>query len=139
MPEFVNPFSGRIPECKLTPEELIRAISLDLAAEHEAVCAYMAHAEATDDPVAKAVLVDIANEERVHAGEFARLFTILTGDEAALYHKGALEVDALIAKIARSAPVTQEKSIPTIGSLKSGEPGCHHQSARGHLCSPLIL
>jgi len=41
MPEFVNPFSGRIPECKLTPEELIRAIRLDIAAEHEAVHAYI--------------------------------------------------------------------------------------------------
>lgn len=122
MPEFVNPFYGRIPECNLTQEELIRAIRPDLAAEHEAVYAYMVHAEATDDPVAKAVRVDIANEERVHAGEFVRLFTILTGDEDAFYHKGALEVDALTAKIARSTPVTQEKNIPIIGSLKYGKP-----------------
>jgi len=64
--------------------------------------------------------VDIANEERVHAGEFARLLAILTGDEDAFYHKGALEVDTLTAKIAQSAPLTQEKNIPTIGSLKSG-------------------
>jgi len=120
MPEFVNPFSGRIPERTLTKEELIRAIRLDLASEHEAVHAYMAHAEATDDPVAKAVLIDIANEERVHAGEFARLLAILTGDEDVFYHKGALEVDTLAAKITQSAPVTQEKDIPTIGSLKSG-------------------
>ncbi len=120
MPEFVNPFSGKLPEHTLTSEELIRAIRLDLAAEHEAVHAYMAHADATDNPVAKAVLVDIANEERVHAGEFARLLAILTGDEDEFLKKGALEVNAVFEKIAQSAPVTGEQDVPTVGSLKSG-------------------
>lgn len=41
MPEFVNPFYGRIPECNLTQEELIRAIRLDPAAEQEAVHTYI--------------------------------------------------------------------------------------------------
>ncbi len=119
MPEFVNPFSGKIPEQKLTKDELIRAIRLDLAAEHEAVHSYMAHADATDNPVAKAVLIDIANEERVHAGEFARLLTILTGDEDKFLEKGALEVNAISAKIAESAQETVDQGIPTVGSLKS--------------------
>jgi rubrerythrin len=120
MPEFVNPFSGKIPERKLTSEELVRAIRLDLAAEHEAVHAYTAHADATDNPVAKAVLIDIANEERVHAGEFARLLAILTGDEDEFLQKGALEVNALSAKIAQSGQGTVDKEIPTVGSLKTG-------------------
>jgi rubrerythrin len=120
MPEFVNPFSGKIPERKLTSEELVRAIRLDLAAEHEAVHAYMAHADATDNPVAKAVLIDIANEERVHAGEFARLLAILTGDEDEFYKKGAFEVNALFAKIAQSVEGPVNKDIPTVGSLKTG-------------------
>ena len=50
MTEFVNPFSGKVPDRKLNSEELIRALRLDLAAEHEAVHLYMAHAEATDNP-----------------------------------------------------------------------------------------
>ena len=50
MPEFVNPFSGKIPDRPLTQGELVRAIRLDLAAEHEAVHTYMSHAEATDNP-----------------------------------------------------------------------------------------
>ncbi len=79
MPEFQNPFSGKIPDRTLTNGELVRALRLDLASEHEAVHTYMAHADATDNPLAKAVLIDIANEERVHAGEFARLLSILTG------------------------------------------------------------
>ena len=34
MPDFVNPFSGKIPDRKLTLSELIRALRLNLAAEH---------------------------------------------------------------------------------------------------------
>jgi len=119
MPEFVNPFSGKVPEKKLTQEELIRAIRLDLAAEHEAVHAYLAHADATDNPLAKAVLIDIANEERVHAGEFSRLLSILTGDEDEFMKKGAAEVDAVVAQIARPVQVPDVK-VPSIGSMKSG-------------------
>ena len=43
MPEFVNPFSGVVSR-KMTKGELIRAIRLNIAAEHEAVHVYMAHA-----------------------------------------------------------------------------------------------
>ena len=120
MPEFVNPFSGKVPDRKLTPSELIRAIRLNLAAEHEATHEYMAHADATDNPLAKAVLIDIANEERVHAGEFARLLAILTGDEDSFLKDGAAEVDAMARKIA--GPVTEpgeKKDETTIGSLKA--------------------
>jgi rubrerythrin len=119
MPEFTNPFSGKVPDRTLTSGELIRAIRLDLAAEHEAVHIYMAHAEATDHPLAKKVLIDIANEERVHAGEFARLLSILTRDEDALLAEGAQEVDEMAADL--SAPEAVSKPAgeeTTIGSLK---------------------
>ncbi len=120
MPEFVNPFSGKIPERSLTLQELIRAIRLDLAAEHEAVHTYMAHAEATDNPLAKAVLIDIANEERVHVGEFSRLISLLTGDEDEFLKEGAAEVDAVVQEIAGPAKEpAAEKTETTIGSLKS--------------------
>jgi len=99
MPAFLSPFSGKVPDRKLSKEELIRAIRLDLAAEHEAVHLYMAHAEATDAPLAKAVLIDIANEERVHAGEFARLLQVLTGDEDKFLKEGAEEVDEIAAEL----------------------------------------
>ena len=102
MPEFVNPFSGKALDRKLTTEELVRAIRLNLAAEHEAVHLYMAHADATDHPLAKKVLIDIANEERVHAGEFSRLLEILTGDEDKWLAEGAEEVDELAAELGGS-------------------------------------
>lgn len=120
---------GKIPDRKLTPEELIRAIRLNLAAEHEAVHLYMAHAEATDNQLAKKVLIDIANEERVHAGEFARLISILTGDEDSYLAEGAQEVDEMAAGLNAGSndPESQSTQNPsgessakekTIGSLK---------------------
>ena len=120
MPEFANPFSGKVPDRKLTKEELIRAIRLNVAAEHEAVHVYMAHAEATDDPLAKAVLIDIANEERVHVGEFARLLQILTGDEDIFLKEGADEVDEMAAELGQgvSAVANATKDEATIGPLK---------------------
>ena len=102
MPEFVNPFSGKVPDRKLTTEELVRAIRLNLAAEHEAVHLYMAHADATDHPLARKGLIDIANEERVHAGEFSRLLEILTGDEDKWLAEGAEEVDEMAAELGGS-------------------------------------
>jgi rubrerythrin len=116
MPEFVNPFSGKVPDRKLTMEELIRAIRLSLAAEHEAVHLYMAQADATDHPLAKEVLIDIANEERVHAGEFSRLLQILTGDEDKWLAEGAEEVDEMAAELGGSEEAGGEET--TIGSLK---------------------
>lgn len=125
MPEFANPFSGKVPDRKLTREELIRAIRLDIAAEHEAVHLYMAHAEAIDDPLAKKVLVDIANEERVHVGEFQRLLEILTaGEEARWLAQGAQEVDEMAGEMGTAGepggmaapPMGGEQA--TVGSLK---------------------
>lgn len=118
MPEFVNPFSGKVPERKLTLEELIRAIRLNIAAEQEAVHLYMAHADATDHPLAKKVLIDIANEERVHVGEFERLLEILTGDEAKWLAEGRAEVDKMAAEMTGLALAKGEEEEPTIGSLR---------------------
>lgn len=93
MAEFLNPFPGMTPGRTLTARELTRAIRLALAAEEEAVHLYQAIADATDHPLAKAVLEDVANEERVHAGELQRLLSILLPDEDQLMAKGAAEVD----------------------------------------------
>jgi len=96
MVEFVNPFIIKGCKRKLTNEELIRAIRMDLTAEHEAVHEYLSHAEACSNPIAKKVLISIANEEKVHAGEFSRLLEILTGDETSYMSKGAKEVNELM-------------------------------------------
>ncbi|HCG99863.1 MAG TPA: Rubrerythrin [Actinobacteria bacterium] len=94
MPEFVNPFSGMVPR-KMTKDELIRAIRLNISAEHEATHLYMAHADATDDPLAKKVLTDIADEERVHIGEFQQLLRILDPEEDKYLDEGVKEVEEM--------------------------------------------
>ncbi|NLW49675.1 MAG: Rubrerythrin [Candidatus Brocadiaceae bacterium] len=106
MPEFMNPFSGVVPERKMNKAELVRALRLGLAAEQEAVHLYESHADATDDELARAVLLDIANEERVHAGEFQRLISILVEDEADLLNEGAEEVDEIAEEIRRGGSKT---------------------------------
>ncbi len=118
MPEFVDPFRGMIPDRTLSLNELIRAIRLDVAAEEEATHIYTAQAEATDDPVAKRVLLDIAREERVHSGEFLRLLSILTeGEEDATHAEGAREVDEMAAAEGVPPSAVNEEQM-TIGSLK---------------------
>ncbi|HOO54048.1 MAG TPA: ferritin family protein [Methanothrix sp.] len=99
MPEFANPFAGLASDRKLTEEELIRAVRYMVAAEYEAVQLYMQLAESTDDELAKAVLVDIADEERVHAGEFLRLLKELAPDEEEKYEEGYEEVEEIIEEL----------------------------------------
>ena len=99
MPEFGSPFSGLANGRKLTKEELIRAVRFMVAAEYEAVQLYMQLAESTNDKLAVEVLKDIADEERVHAGEFLRLLQELAPDEAKFYAEGAEEVEEEIAKL----------------------------------------
>ena len=48
MPNFANPFQGNVNR-KLTKEELIQAVRLDIAGELEAIYLYDAHVQATDD------------------------------------------------------------------------------------------
>jgi len=101
MPEFGSPFSGLAHERKLTHEELIRAIRFMVAAEYEAVQLYMQLAESIDDQLAVEVLKDIADEERVHAGEFLRLLRHLEPDEEKFYAEGTEEVEEFIKKLKR--------------------------------------
>ena len=98
MPDFGNPFSGLAENQKLTKEELIRAIRFMVAAEYEAVQLYMQLAESTDNKLAIDVLKDIADEEKVHAGEFLRLLKELAPDEEKFYSEGAEEVEEEIEK-----------------------------------------
>src|ERR1035438_6524536 len=98
MPGFGSPFSGLANDRKLTDEELIRAIRFMVAGEYEAVQMYMQLAESTDNKLAVEVLKDVADEERVHAGEFLRLLRELAPDEEKFYAEGAKEVEEEIDK-----------------------------------------
>jgi len=95
MPDFGTPFAGLASDRKLTHDELVRAIRFFIAAEFEAIQLYMQLAESTDNKFVQAVLKDIADEERVHAGEFQRLLFHLEPEEEKLYAEGYAEVDEI--------------------------------------------
>ena len=99
MPEFSSPFSLLKNDRKLTHDELVRSIRFMIAAEYEAIQLYQQTAESTDNVLAKEVLIDIANEEKEHAGEFLRLLRELDPEEEGFYKDGYEEVEEMIAKI----------------------------------------
>jgi uncharacterized protein len=99
MPDFAKTFNSMVPDWKMTKGELIRQIRLDISAEEEAIFMYTAHADAADDPLAKKVLLEIADEEKQHIGEFQRLIAILTGDEDKFLEVGAREVNEIAEEV----------------------------------------
>jgi len=99
MPGFGSPFTGVAHDRKLTEEELIRAIRFMVAAEYEAIQLYMQLAESIDNKLIIEVLKDIADEERVHVGEFMRLLREIAPDEQEYYAKGVAEVEKEIEKM----------------------------------------
>jgi Mn-containing catalase len=123
MPNFASPFSEPLNGRKLTTEELIRAIRFVIAAEYEAAQMYMQIIEATDNELAKKVLMSVTDEERVHAGEFLKVLYELAPDEAEHYKEGEKEVKKEIKKdetpeVAESVelskdvcPICNEKSV----------------------------
>lgn len=81
------------PDHKLSKSELIRQIRLNIAAEHDAAALYTSQAEQINDPQIKRQLLDIADEERVHIGEFQKILDKLTnGKESKLNQQGTKEV-----------------------------------------------
>lgn len=75
---FTEPFPEGEPEV-LQGGELVRALQLDIAAEHDAASLYLAHADKVLDPAVKDVLRSVAREELVHIGEFEACIDYLTG------------------------------------------------------------
>jgi rubrerythrin len=98
MASFPDPFAGSNPP-KISHADLVQAVRLDIVGELEAMYLYDAHSQATDDPVAKAVLSDIRDEEREHFGELVTLLRYLAPDEFDLFLEGQGEVTEMIAKL----------------------------------------
>lgn len=95
MPNFANPFQGNVDR-KMTKEELIQAVRLDIAGELEAIYVYDAHVQATDDPAAKKVISGIRDEEKAHVGELMSLLRILDPAEAGHFSSGEQEVNKIL-------------------------------------------
>ena len=98
MPNFPDPFAGNVNR-KMTKDELMQALRIDIAGELEAIFLYDAHYQATDDPAAKAVLADIRDEEKTHMGELITLMRHLDPKEAELFLDGEEEVKELLEEL----------------------------------------
>ena len=110
MPNFANPFQGNVNR-KLTKEELIQAVRLDIAGE------------ATDDEVAKMVISDIRDEEKAHVGELMTLLRYLDPAEAEHFISGEGEVKEMLEGLGmKAAGIADDKTevtnkATTVGSL----------------------
>jgi rubrerythrin len=102
MPDLANPFAGNVAR-QITKEELVRALRLDIAAEQEAIHMYTAQAEASEDALARAVLLEIADEERQHTGELMELLRRLAAEEQKFLEDGRKEVEEVAERLASSA------------------------------------
>jgi len=121
MPSFPNPFQGNVNR-KMSKEDLIQAIRLDIAGELEAIFLYDAHVQATDDPVAKKVIADIRDEEKAHVGELMTLLRYLDPEEADHFASGEGEVKEMLEELGISGTgndttAKQSFSQSTVGSL----------------------
>jgi uncharacterized protein len=113
MPNFANPFNGNVDRM-MTKEELIQAIRLDIAGELEAIYVYDAHIHATDDEVAKKVIIDVRDEEKTHVGELMTLLRYLDPKEAELFADGEAEVRVMMEELGIKEPAAPGS---TVGSL----------------------
>lgn len=95
MPAFANPFQANVDR-KMSKEELIQAIRLDIAGELEAIYLYDAHVQATDDALAKKVIGDIRDEEKAHVGELMTLLRTLDPTETTFFNSGEAEVKEML-------------------------------------------
>ena len=96
MTHFSTPFIVKNSEEKLSKEELIRAIRLSVADEFEAIQLYEQISNSTDNKEAKKILEEIADDEKVHVGNFLKLLYILDPVEKELYKEGYQETIDLL-------------------------------------------
>ncbi len=76
---------------RLSRQELVRALRFSIAAEYEAVQIYEQIIEAIDQPGIKGVIMDIIDEEKLHAGQFMDLLFEVDPEESKTYERGARE------------------------------------------------
>lgn len=93
MPNFSQPFNGNNLDRKLTKDEIIRAVRFSIASEYEAIQLYEQIKDSIDDKTVKQIFQDIANEEKVHVGEFLKTLYILTPKEMEFYKEGKSEIE----------------------------------------------
>lgn len=74
----------------------LRALRLAIMAEYEAINLYERMADTVRSPKIKKMLLDIANEEKVHIGEFEHLLETLDKDHEPYKNEGEDEAKDLV-------------------------------------------
>lgn len=130
---FTDPFTGLTPERKLTKEEILRALRIDLAAELDAINLYQAHIDAVDDERVREVIAHIRDEEKEHAAEFTAIINFLDDTQregfAAAHtvaiQEGRTDVVDVEEAVAPEASADSSGGAPvlTVGSLLGREQG----------------
>lgn len=77
---------------------LMEVLRTAIIAELDAVNLYEQMAESIDDEMVKKVLLDIAEEEKVHVGEFQALLLRIDKEQKEALEKGREEVEELKGK-----------------------------------------
>ena len=107
MPDFPNPFSGNVDR-KVNKEELVQALRVDIAGELEAMFLYDAHAQATDDPLVRKVLMD---------GELMTLLRYLEPNWSDFLAEGEGEVLEVMEELGIAPSKRDAAPGSTVGSL----------------------
>jgi rubrerythrin len=88
-----------IDTCRLKKEDIDREIlRVSIAAEMDAASLYEQMASMTDNEDLKIVLLDIAQEEKTHIGEFHTMLLRLDEEQVTELEKGRKEVEELTGK-----------------------------------------
>lgn len=98
MPEFTTAFNIKKSDRKLTKEELIRAIRFSISSEYESIQIYEEIAESIDNEEAKKLLLEVVDDEKVHAGNFSYLLYLLSPDDEKALKEGKTEAAKIINK-----------------------------------------
>ncbi len=81
---------------KMNREELLQALRYAIVAELDAINLYVQFAEACEDEGVREVFLDIAREEKTHAGEFLEMLVRMDPQQARELENGRKEVKELL-------------------------------------------
>jgi len=106
------------PFVKVEGDRVSEVVRLAAIAELDAINLYMQLASQTSDESVKKVLVDIANEEKTHFGEFLELLKRLDPRQVVELEKGTKEVSSLLESPAKNS---NDKALDPLGPLNDVE------------------
>lgn len=96
------------PGKSLNNRELARAIRLSISAEHDAVHLYELIADTTTNIFVRRIMQDVANEEKVHVGEFEKLLSVIDVEDTQFIEEGKEEVEEMMTEQPEAPVIIQE-------------------------------